>query len=195
MNTNMEKSDRFSGFLTRTDWEEHLSTMEEINSDNRHPRLRIRQRAARALRDLVRLERQLPEGDDRRMIFETLLDTELWDSEPDRSEVMRDLFTFLLRIHAPDHQVIPAEIERWLEHAIRASKHPNVAAYVDVDITIRDTDMLDNWESFLVRDKKDFLEFSQKKGGKPLEALLQTGRITPEDYMEYSDPGDEWDEW
>lgn len=181
----------YNGFLTGADRDllEELSGGADLGK-KKDERYATRQRAARALRDFVLLERQLPDGNDRRLIFNTLMDPELWESEPDHSKVMRDLFAFLFRAYIPNYGIDFAETQQWMERGIRKAINP---AYVFVYVETVDEKLLDKWRSEFREDEETFMEETSDRHpvpGLPLQALLQSGRIRPEEYLRNAEGGE-----
>lgn len=185
-----QSDDRYHGFLTDDDHEHLQRGLEELPSgEKKRVRYGIRQRAARAIRDLVILERELPEGDDRGKIFEAVFKEDgLWsevvdDSARRQDKLMRDLFTFLIdgyNGYWGDKTGRPVEgrADQWMKRGLQAA-YPE--SYVSVVIERADREQLDEWEDE-VRDEDGVVTDEHDLFDTELQALLQTGRIDVEEY-------------
>lgn len=186
----MSQDSRYGGFLTARDkkklneWDNNTDLQD---NQVRQDRFNLRQRTARALRDLVLVERELPAGSDRELIFDTLLKPDLWETthyegEMDDWGIMRTIFDFLITSHTTstsgDNVPDAPSLEKWIEHAVRQVMP---RGYVTADIIIRPPEWLDSIED-KYRKNPDRLE------KKELDALLRTGRISFEEYQEHGEP-------
>lgn len=188
--------DRFSGFLTPAD-KEALREIEETDENNRQERFRIRQRTARALRDLVIVQENLPGENYPGSIFDVLFqDTweELpWSVSPPDSHTpqafMRALFRFVFagskqHLNWADEGMIE-NFEDWIRVGLKQAFPED---YFDVNITRIPADELDELE-YKFRESKsepDGPELTDQE----MTALFQSQRISVQEYLEHTDHSD-----
>lgn len=157
--------ERYSGFLTPKD-KESLEGYEDGSLDptddkQRRRRVDLRQRSMRALKDLVRLQEQVPKEDWDSIVTEFLTDV---DVVPQR-DVPKILGFLFAGSRATHHSV--RDWEYWVR---RALTEVVPAAYIDVQISVFDYEDVDELEE-QYHDDPEVLTESEK------EALLRTGRI------------------
>lgn len=157
--------DRYSGFLTPKDKESlegyDDGSLNPKDDKQRRRRVDLRNRSIRALKDMVKLQEELPE-DDRDSIITGFLNDE--DILPQR-DVPKILGMIFAGSQATHHSV--RDWEYWVRRALT-----NVvpAAYIDVQISVFDSEDVDGLE-------EQYHETSETLSKAEKEALLRTGRI------------------
>ena len=183
---NMPK--RYSGFLTKHDRNSlaHYTTEEaDFYSDNeRRQRAGIRQRTARALRDMVILNRFLPDTtNDRPAIFEAFTDPELWGEfdppleAPRLGDALGEIIEFLVLgyIEHSGEDAPVSKLANWIRDPLRKA---NPGSYIRVEVECALPDEIDKIHDRYKRDPDDLSNHE-------FEILLSTNRIDLEDYSEH----------